>query len=1047
MAGEYGEQRDIEEQSEESTYELMEGEVPDEIYELYFKLDEALVGFDPDKDSYDEDLGELMEGFQIAIMDLLKQEHIENYPELKAVTKEYVKHLALAQVKDAPNVVVEAGKAFQQLVKVFKLAQTVMLTKDDEKPAEKEAVDANTKPKNVLIHTYVKPLIEKAFKENLKGITEGRDAFEYYKSVLLPILYSFNNDYGLDRDHLISPSDIVTKDFIASLDLPNFRKRQLFNTNIRKNWVKELDKVLDPRGRTRIREQNGIVINDKIAEINEVPLDDAMRARLNNFDYAKTFVQDLLKTLDKQGIRTDTVFDDKGDSFVVKAQWQGLIRIEANTVLDYIMSNKDAYQGVSKSAEGNKLNKLFNKHNTDVKPILKGKQRPTAKKLRLSQIPEHRGKPVPAQKRPIPSEYQPFSPSSEFYDVFNAAKKAVNAYSHGMTYENDLKPVIKRFSRKVLRLMNDPDIHTLFKPGRQKYWNYVETAEKSGQTKKWANKALDVLVEMVMMVQPPEPSEVGSREDEKAGEPAASKTAKSKYVSTGKTPKKRGDPSIMKDDWMVKHVVPFLEDVEKWANSHPDELDELMASEEGREKMVVEVWGPRLRKHKVNPLTLFVEARNKILQIGGTNYLTRKLFGMKQANRAWRDDKLYQDAIRMASNMVETEKRHMERKRKKIISNHQRMEELAKLEARLHKRNFKMGEEQHIRDKITELGGNPPPRVYTSSESVSHRSGKSRADSFGKSDKSKPDSQIPAPKADDTSMADSMRIYADDTSTFKAGSIVYEKPPPVQEFPAPPPAQDQPAPNPFNLPAVPQINQAYPQINAGGQQIHLGMQHVVAPLPIAAPPNEPAAWLAFENRHHRPVMRHFIANNQHRQYLRYNPLTDDIEPVRRHAVHFRQPRTGGRRNTRYEEIHELRPHPYGKRPSETDVHAVSRLVDPLHDVVGKASKLGSFIQLKAMPNILNICIKKGVQIRALYLLAKRLLEQNRSNFTHLLIKRKRSGKYVFRTLFSTKQLAKETPETLGDELARLIKGRKYIHLIAKPNMRMNKSFDEEHLLK
>jgi len=99
-------------------------------------------------------------------------------------------------------------------------------------------------------------------------------------------------------------------------------------------------------------------------------------------------------------------------------------------------------------------------------------------------------------------------------------------------------------------------------------------------------------------------------------------------------------------------------------------------------------------------------------------------------------------------------------------------------------------------------------------------------------------------------------------------------------------------------------------------------------------------------------------------------------------------------------IHALKPHPFGKHPDDTDVHAVSKLVDPLHGVVGTPSRLGSYIQMKVMPNILNICIKKGVQKKALYLLAKQLLEQNRTNFTHVLIKRKKSGRYLFKTLYS-----------------------------------------------
>ena len=193
-------------------------------------------------------------------------------------------------------------------------------------------------------------------------------------------------------------------------------------------------------------------------------------------------------------------------------------------------------------------------------------------------------------------------------------------------------------------------------------------------------------------------------------------------------------------------------------------------------------------------------------------------------------------------------------------------------------------------------------------------------------------------------------------------------------------------------------------------------------------------------------MRRIIHQQQERKFVQYNPLLDRIEPVHRHKVSFQKRRLGNRDRVRYIESHELHPHPL-KRQDETDIHAVSRLVDPLHDVVGIPSKLGSYIQLKVLPNILNICIKKGVQKRALYLLAKRILEQDVNNNTHLLIKRLRNGRFVFKTLYSSKQLKKHTFDSLAEAFWKLIKKRKYVHIIAKPNSNMYNSFDEQHILK
>ena len=193
-------------------------------------------------------------------------------------------------------------------------------------------------------------------------------------------------------------------------------------------------------------------------------------------------------------------------------------------------------------------------------------------------------------------------------------------------------------------------------------------------------------------------------------------------------------------------------------------------------------------------------------------------------------------------------------------------------------------------------------------------------------------------------------------------------------------------------------------------------------------------------------MRKLIHQNLHKKYVRYNALTNAVEPVLRHEVSFRTKRHGGRGRTRYVEVHDLKPHPLSKRQDETDIHAVSRLVDPLHGVLGTPSQLGSFIQLKVLPNVLNICIKKGVQRRALFLLARRILEQNQNNSTHLQIKRMQNGRYVFKSLYTNQQLGKHSPDTLAEAIMKLLKGRKYLHLVAKPSMRMYKSFDEKHLL-
>ena len=86
-------------------------------------------------------------------------------------------------------------------------------------------------------------------------------------------------------------------------------------------------------------------------------------------------------------------------------------------------------------------------------------------------------------------------------------------------------------------------------------------------------------------------------------------------------------------------------------------------------------------------------------------------------------------------------------------------------------------------------------------------------------------------------------------------------------------------------------------------------------------------------------------------------------------------------------------------------------------------------------------------MRALQLLAKRLMEQNKDNPTHISIKRYRSGRSVFKVLYNSTQLQNLTIESFANELYKLVKKKKYIHLVARPSRAVLNSFEESHLLK
>ena len=125
------------------------------------------------------------------------------------------------------------------------------------------------------------------------------------------------------------------------------------------------------------------------------------------------------------------------------------------------------------------------------------------------------------------------------------------------------------------------------------------------------------------------------------------------------------------------------------------------------------------------------------------------------------------------------------------------------------------------------------------------------------------------------------------------------------------------------------------------------------------------------------------------EFLQYNDHLNLIEEVQRHEIVFRPPRPGGRIRARYEEIHNLQPRPTRIAKNFEDIHLVSRYVDPLHGVTGKPGKIGSYISLKSHPSVTHICIKHGVQNRALSLLAERLIFESRTHPARILIKKRR----------------------------------------------------------
>ena len=90
--------------------------------------------------------------------------------------------------------------------------------------------------------------------------------------------------------------------------------------------------------------------------------------------------------------------------------------------------------------------------------------------------------------------------------------------------------------------------------------------------------------------------------------------------------------------------------------------------------------------------------------------------------------------------------------------------------------------------------------------------------------------------------------------------------------------------------------------------------------------------------------------------------------------------------------------------------------------------------MKILPSVIHICIKKGVQNKALEMLAERIVGSARENPSHIVLKRKKTGKFTYTTIYETKTLSAASIEDVYKKLLMLVKKhKKYIHLILKPS--------------
>jgi hypothetical protein len=192
----------------------------------------------------------------------------------------------------------------------------------------------------------------------------------------------------------------------------------------------------------------------------------------------------------------------------------------------------------------------------------------------------------------------------------------------------------------------------------------------------------------------------------------------------------------------------------------------------------------------------------------------------------------------------------------------------------------------------------------------------------------------------------------------------------------------------------------------------------LAAIPMAAPGAEAAAWNQFVTIA-RPVndpVRRIINAGLHQQYYQYNPFVGAIEAVPVRASR-RRSRLSDRGKVSFHENLRFAFHPERRQQEVARQKAANSDTWAAAHRNAQVAQIGEFINLEILPAVLYINIRRSVQVAALKIIAKRIMEHARGRDTRLLLKKSlRTGKYQYKGWVGTKELARMTKENLFTRL-------------------------------
>jgi ribosomal protein L28 len=169
--------------------------------------------------------------------------------------------------------------------------------------------------------------------------------------------------------------------------------------------------------------------------------------------------------------------------------------------------------------------------------------------------------------------------------------------------------------------------------------------------------------------------------------------------------------------------------------------------------------------------------------------------------------------------------------------------------------------------------------------------------------------------------------------------------------------------------------------------------------------------------------KQIFRRNLQDQYFIWNDHLGEVEPNYSYAqkVVGKYAPADSKRRAQFVDRQVIAAHPSMKR-DERILEKENELL-PFGKVHGKHAQISQFIDLKLVPKMIYIHIKRGVPEYALDVLVKRIMEHAADAPTRIVRKQSKKGKFRYRTWISTKAMKTTSEQTLFEKIVKVTRNR------------------------